>query len=50
MWNPAGESSKASLVESLLRLGDIARNTHVGEVPLLGIGSVKDALEQVEED
>lgn len=30
--NPSGQSSKADIVESLLRLGDIARNEQVGEV------------------
>jgi len=40
MRNPAGESSKSSLVESLLRLGDIARNSHVGEVQV-ALGKAK---------
>lgn len=40
MRNPAGTSSKENLVESLLRLGDIARNSHVGEVQV-ALGKAK---------
>ena len=43
--NPAGQSSKADLVESLLRLGDIARNNAVGEVQA-ALGKAKLLMEK----
>lgn len=43
--NPAGQSSKADLIESLLRLGDIARNNQVGEVQA-ALGKAKLLMEK----
>lgn len=38
--NAPGSSSKADIVESLLKLGDVARNEHVGEVQI-ALGKAK---------
>jgi len=43
--NPAGTSSKSDLIESLLRLGDIARNNAVGEVQV-ALGKAKLLMEK----
>mgnify|MGYP001586071975 CR=1 FL=1 len=43
--NPAGPSSKADLIESLLRLGDITRNNAVGEVQV-ALGKAKLLMEK----